>query len=144
MKLSKSSVENGIGLLETMIALTVLSISLLALVQLMATAIHQSAFSQNNTVAAGLVQEKLEELRASYVQELETGVTSDDLIAGSHTPQTVILLSPDESRMGNKIFLVSWDVAIAGKQKTITGTVAPFVENIQQSKSMEFTAVFSP
>ena len=52
--------------MDSMIALVVLSISLLALVQLMGTAIDQSAFSQNNTMAAAVVQEKIEELRTAF------------------------------------------------------------------------------
>ena len=52
--------------MDSMIALVVLSISLLALVQLMGTALNQSAFSQNNTMAAAVVQEKIEELRPRH------------------------------------------------------------------------------
>ena len=63
MKLSKRHSQEGIGLLDSMIALVVLSISLLALVQLIGTSVNQSAFSQNNTMATALVQEKIEELR---------------------------------------------------------------------------------
>ena len=65
MKLSKRCSQEGIGLLDSMIALVVLSVSLLALVQLMGTALNQSAFSQNNTMAAAVVQEKIEELRTA-------------------------------------------------------------------------------
>ncbi len=130
--------------MDSMIALVVLSISLLALVQLMGTAFHQSAFSQNNTMAAAVVQEKIEELRTVFTRELETRSASVDLTAGAHGPQTVTLSSPGYSNMGDKQFRVTWNVDISGKQKTVTGTVEPVVQNTRQSASLAFTAVFAP
>ena len=58
--------------MDSMIALVVLSVGLLALVQLMGTALNQSAFTQNNTMAAAVAQEKIEELRTVFTRELET------------------------------------------------------------------------
>ncbi len=130
--------------MDSMIALVVLSISLLALVQLIGTSLNQSAFSQNNTMAAGVVQEKIEELRTAYTRELETQSSSADLTNGSHGPQTVTLASPNHSNMGDKQFRVTWNVDISGKQKTVTGTVEPVVNNARQSESLAFTTVFSP
>ncbi len=144
MKLSKRYSQDGIGLLDSMIALVVLSIGLLALVQLMGTALNQSAFSQNNTMAAGVVQEKIEELRTTYTRELETRSASVDLTDGAHGPQTVTLSSPGHSNMGDKQFRVTWNVDISGRQKTVTGTVEPVVENTRQSESLAFTTVFAP
>jgi Tfp pilus assembly protein PilV len=144
MKLSKRCSQEGIGLLDSMIALVVLSIGLLALVQLMGTALNQSAFTQNNTMATALVQEKIEELRTVYTRELETQSSSADLTDGSHGPQTVTLSSPNDSNMGDRLFRVSWNVNISGKQKTVTGTVEPVVNNARQSETLVFTTVFSP
>ena len=144
MKLSKRSSESGIGLLDSMIALVVLSVSLLALVLLMGTAVNQSAFSQNSTMASAVVQEKIEELRTAYTRELETETSSSDLTNGSHGPETVTLSSPTHSNMGDKLFRVSWNVNSSGKQKTVTGTVEPVVNNTRQSETLTFTTVFSP
>ncbi len=144
MKLSKRHSQDGIGLLDSMIALVVLSVSLLALVQLMGTAVNQSAFSQNSTMASAVVQEKIEELRTTYTRELETRSALADLTDGSHGPQTVTLSSPGHSNMGDKQFRVTWNVDISGKQKTVTGTVEPVVNNTRQSESLSFTTVFSP
>ena len=130
--------------MDSMIALVVLSISLLALVQLMGTALNQSAFSRNNTMAAAVVQEKIEELRTTYTRELETKSALADLTDGSHGPETVTLSSPNHSNMGDKQFRVTWTVDISGKQKTVTGTVEPVVENTRQSESLAFTTVFAP
>jgi len=130
--------------LDSMIALVVLSISLLALVQLMGTALNQSAFSQNNTMAAAVVQEKIEELRTTYTRELETRSASVDLTDGAHGPQTVTLSAPGHSNMGDKQFRVTWNVDTSGRQKTVTGTVEPVVGNTRQSESVAFTTVFSP
>jgi len=144
MKLSKRCSQEGIGLLDSMIALVVLSVGLLALVQLMGAALNQSAFTQNNTMAAALAQEKIEELRTVFTRELETRSALADLTDGSHGPQTVTLSSPGNSNMGDKQFRVTWNVDISGKQKTVTGTVEPVVENTRQSESLAFTAVFAP
>jgi type II secretory pathway component PulJ len=144
MKLSKRCSQEGIGLLDSMIALVVLSVGLLALVQLMGTALNQSAFTQNNTMAAAVAQEKIEELRTVFTRELETRSALADLTDGSHGPQTVTLSSPGNSNMGDKQFRVTWNVDISGKQKTVTGTVEPVVENTRQSESLAFTTVFAP
>ncbi len=144
MKLSKRHSQDGIGLLDSMIALVVLSVSLLALVQLMGTAVNQSALSQNSTMASAVVQEKIEELRTTYTRELETRSALADLTDGSHGPQTVTLSSPGHSNMGDRQFRVTWNVDISGKQKTVTGTVEPVVNNTRQSESLSFTTVFSP
>ena len=130
--------------MDSMIALVVLSISLLALVQLMGTALNQSAFSQNNTMANAVVQETIEELRTTYTRELETQSSSADLTDGSHGPQTVTLSSPNDSNMGDRLFRVTWNVNISGHQKTVTGTVEPVVNNTRQSETLTFTTVFSP
>jgi Tfp pilus assembly protein PilV len=144
MKLPKRCSESGIGLLDSMIALFVLSISLLALVQLIGTSVNQSAFSQNNTMANAVIQEKIEELRTAYTRELETETSSSDLTTGSHGPQTFTLSSPNDSNMGDRLFRVTWNVNISGKQKTVTGTVQPVVNNTRQSETLAFTTVFSP
>ena len=144
MKLSKRCSQEGIGLLDSMIALVVLSVGLLALVQLMGTALNQSAFTQNNTMAAAVAQEKIEELRTAFTRELETRSALADLTDGSHGPQTVTLSSPGNSNMGDKQFRVTWNVDISGKQKTVTGTVEPVVNNARQSETLVFTTVFSP
>jgi Tfp pilus assembly protein PilV len=144
MKLSKRCSQEGIGLLDSMIALVVLSVGLLALVQLMGTALNQSAFTQNNTMAVAVAQEKIEELRTAFTRELETRSALADLTDGSHGPQTVTLSSPGNSNMGDKQFRVTWNVDISGKQKTVTGTVEPVVENTRQSESLAFTTVFAP
>ena len=130
--------------MDSMIALVVLSVGLLALVQLMGAALNQSAFTQNNTMAAAVAQEKIEELRTVFTRELETRSALADLTDGSHGPQTVTLSSPGNSNMGDKQFRVTWNVDISGKQKTVTGTVEPVVENTRQSESLAFTAVFAP
>ena len=130
--------------MDSMIALVVLSVGLLALVQLMGAALNQSAFTQNNTMAAAVAQEKIEELRTVFTRELETRSALADLTDGSHGPQTVTLSSPGNSNMGDKQFRVTWNVDISGKQKTVTGTVESVVENTRQSESLAFTAVFAP
>ena len=144
MKMSAFSSQKGISLIESMIALSVMSISLMALLLLMGAAVHQGAFSRYNATAGAVAQGKLEELRAAYSRELETGTDSDDLTAGPHGPEWVTLSSPSYSNMGDNVFRVTWNVEISGGQKTVTQTVEPDVENVRQNSSLVITTVFAP
>ncbi len=55
---------NGFSLLELLVALVILSLSLVALAGLMTTTTKNNAFGGHITEAATLAQDKLEELRA--------------------------------------------------------------------------------
>ncbi|MDA2938735.1 prepilin-type N-terminal cleavage/methylation domain-containing protein [Acidobacteria bacterium AH-259-A15] len=144
MRKLASSTEKGFGLIESMVALAILTISLLGLVQLIATALNQSALARNNTMAISIAQEKLEQLRTAYNNDLNTGTSSTDLTAGSHGPETVTLQAPSYSNMADQPFQVSWTVAVSGQQKTVTATVVPQNQNQMQSTSLSIITVFAP
>ena len=55
--------EKGFSLLELLIALVVLSVGLLGMAEMQVTSISGNAFSNNVTIATGLAQNKIEELK---------------------------------------------------------------------------------
>jgi len=141
--------ERGFTLIESMIAVAVLTVSLLGLSQLIAVALQQGAFSRYNNMAVEVTRKKLEELRTQFNNELETETADTDLTAGSHPSgspgyELVTLSAPSYSHLGDSQFQASWTVTISGKQKTVTVTVDPQVVNVLTSKSITFTADFFP
>ncbi len=70
----------GFSLIEVLIALIILSISLLALASLMTTTTKNNAFGGNLTEAATFAQDKLEELRVTQWSNINSG---EDVRTGS-------------------------------------------------------------
>ncbi len=148
MNTSRTSGEKGFTLVECMIAVAVMTISFLGLAQLMTVAIQQNAFARHNTMALEVAQMKLEELKTEHNNELDTYTTETNLTAGWHPSSSpnyelVTLAAPTDSNMGDNQFQVSWTVAVSGKEKTVTVTVAPQVQNELTSKSLSVATVFS-
>jgi len=65
MKTRKLQTSDGITILEVMIAMIILSISLLLLLNMAMVALDGNDWSNRTTVATQVMQQKLEELRAS-------------------------------------------------------------------------------
>ncbi len=96
----------GFTLIEILVALVILSVSLLALAGLMITTTKNNAFGGRMTEAATFAQDKLEELRAIRWENISEGVNTDQK-SGS----TGINYTRD------------WNVATGGSLKTITITI---------------------
>ena len=71
--LAPSNVSRGFSLIEILIALVILSISLLALAALMVTTTQNNSFGGHMTEAATFAQGKLEELRATSWVAITSG-----------------------------------------------------------------------
>lgn len=137
--------QEGFTVLETLIALTVLAIALLGLAQLVGISINQNAFARHNTVGIQLAQERLEQLRAQYNRELETGVTSANLAAGTYGPETVTLSASDRTGQRDREFLVSWTITPAGgTRKSVSVTVTARNQYALQTKTLTIHSLFSP
>ena len=95
--------SKGFTLLEVLVALIILSFSLLALAGLMITTTKNNASGNYVTEAATFAQDKLEELRA---------VKWEDLIEGSNTDQKGGSTGINYTR--------NWNVTTSGSLKTIT------------------------
>jgi type II secretion system protein I len=69
--------SRGFTLVEVLVALVILSFSLLALAGLMVTTTKNNSFGSNMTEAATFAQDKLEELRAMRWDDIPEGTSSD-------------------------------------------------------------------
>ena len=96
----------GFTLIEILVALVILSVSLLALAGLMITTTKNNSFGGRMTEAATFAQDRLEELRAIRWEDISEGVNTDQK-SGS----TGISYTRD------------WNVATTGSLKTITITI---------------------
>jgi prepilin-type N-terminal cleavage/methylation domain-containing protein len=83
MKIKHIGSQSGISLLEVMVAMIILSISLLLLLDMAMVALDGNDWSNKTTLATQMLQEKLEELRSTAV--LDDGSDSADGIARSWT-----------------------------------------------------------
>jgi len=141
--MTPQSSQKGFSLIESLIALSILAITMLGVVQLFAVAIRQNSFSRYNTMAISVAQEKLEYLQTEYSRELENNVNAADLTVATHN-QAVTLTQPTGSGTGDFAFDVNWTVTEIGSAKVVTVTVSPVVTNEFQTKDLVMTAVFSP
>ena len=94
---------NGFTLIEVLIALIILSFSLLALAGLMVTTTKNNSFGSHITEAATFAQDKLEELRA---------IRWEDIPEGGSTDQKSGSTGIDYTR--------NWNAVTNGSLKTIT------------------------
>ena len=140
---TKSS-QKGFSLIESLIALSILAITILGVVQLFAVAIQQNSFSRYNTMAISVAQQSLEYLQTEFNRELANDVTAADLTGGNHGPQRVTLTQPTGSGTGDFGFDVRWTVTDASSSKVVKVTVSPVVTNQFQTKDLMMTAIFAP
>ena len=137
--------QNGFSLLEAMIALFILTISLLALAQLMIVSLDKTQFANYDTKAINLAQAKVEELRNLFGWQISSGQVSSELAPGSHGPETITLQAPSETLQGQRSFQVSWRVTdLASGRKSVAISVAPMTANPRQNETLILTTDFAP
>lgn len=142
--------DSGFTLVETLIAILVVTAGLLVLAQLVGVAIHHNSRARSGSIAIAVAQGQLEMLRAQYYRELHTGVAESDLTIGSHVAPPL--------QVGTRFFRVSWDVTLgSANRKTIeltalevhvsgTGESATVIEDplMRQTKSVRIVSQFAP
>jgi len=101
--------ERGFSLLELLVAVVVLGISLLGLAQLVGIAIQQNSEARVNTIGIEVARGKLEQLRAAYSWQMESGEPASELAAGLHGPEIVELPRVSE-QFGVRRVLLQWTV----------------------------------
>lgn len=134
--------QSGFTLIETMIAMAILAISLLALAQLVGVAINQNASSRSGSVAIAVAQGYLEELRTQYNKGLETGTPSSALTAGTHS--TSVILPGYEDRPA-RTFDITWNVTpVATAELRVRLSAESRTGNFLNSRSVVITSYFAP
>jgi type IV pilus modification protein PilV len=109
LKLSKKS--KGFSLIEVLVALVILSISLLALAGLMVQSTKNSSWGSHLTEAATLAQDILERLRAVRPQtDIPEGTNNDQVIAASGVTytRTWTVTTNVDSTLRNISITVTW------------------------------------
>ena len=110
--------EQGITILEVLIAMIVLSMSLLLLLNMAMVALDGNDWSNNTTVATQLLQEKLEQLR---------GDASGVISSGSDTVQGIVRtwsVSDLDSHLRQVDVQVVWEDI---RSKTHTNSMSAFI-----------------
>jgi len=97
--------SQGFSLIEVLVALIILSVSLLALAGLMVTTTKNNSFGSHMTEAATLAQDKLEQLRAVRWEAIPEGASTDP--------------APQIGSTGIS-YVRNWTVVANGVLKTIT------------------------
>ena len=118
----KSKKENGFTLIEVLIAISILTVGILAVASMQISAIRGNYIASNVTGGTTWAQDKIE-----YLMTLS--YDAPDLDAGSHTPET------------HGIYTISWNV-VAGdpldNTKTITVTVTWADKGATRSVSLDY------
>jgi type IV pilus assembly protein PilV len=104
--------SDGFSLIEILIALVILSISLLALAGLMATTSRNTSFGGHITEAATFAQDRLEEFRTVRPQAPPAGDIPEGAGQDQRTGATGIIYSRN------------WNVVTNGNVRTITITIS--------------------
>jgi hypothetical protein len=131
----------------------ILTFGLLAAGQLMFVAASGTTLARSKGAAAVVAQNKLDFLADAYRQNPDGA----DLTLGSHGPEQVQVLNPNDSTVANR-FNVAWTVSTVPdprvgkvlKAKQVTVTVTPITStdaiNMRTSlnKVLIVTAIFSP
>lgn len=144
--------EDGLTLVETLIAVFILSFGLLAAGQLMYAALGSASLARSKASAAIQAQNKLEYLADLYRQNS----SASDLSAGSHGPQQAQFRNPVDGTTLNR-YNVSWTVGtvpdpregkvLSAKKVTVTITPIDAGNNINTrvflNKVVSVTAIFS-
>ena len=127
-----SAGKAGFSLIETLIALIVLTFGLLAAGQLIFIAASSASLARSKGSAAVVAQDKIHYLGDLYSRNPD----SPDLAVGDHGPEPVQVVGPATNTVLNR-FRVSWSVAPvpdprAGKSlkaRLVTVTVTPADEH---------------
>ena len=116
MKMKRIQNQDGITLLEVLIAMIILTLSLLVLLNMAMVALDGNDWANNTTVATQLMQEKLEELRGDV-----NPASGNDTVGSISRSWTVTPVSSHLRRVDVK---VNWEDISA---KAMTNSLTSFI-----------------
>jgi prepilin-type N-terminal cleavage/methylation domain-containing protein len=105
VKMIRLQNKNGFSLIETMIALAILTFGLLAASPLIYTAVRSSSLARSQSTAGIAAQNKLEILADSYLRN----PSAEDLMLGGHGPDQVQIVNPNNGSTLNR-YHIYWTV----------------------------------
>jgi len=145
--------SDGFTLIETMIAMLVLTFGLLAAGQMIYVSVAAASLARSKGSAAVVAQSKLEELSALFSHN----PASADLTDGNHGPETSQIVNPAEGNSVLNRYSITWTVStvpdprpnrtLAAKQVVVTVTPVDAADNNNRkaflNKVVTVSAVFS-
>lgn len=141
--------ERGFNLLEMMLAISILSVSLMGVGQLLLVAIQQNDFARYNTAATQLARGKFEALKAAYDAEIAGRERLAVTASGSHGPE--VLTPAGAGDETPKSYSVSWQITDLGdgvRQVTVLvrpqGMDSPETQAPMRAKSVAITGLLTP
>ena len=99
--------SDGFTLIEILIAIIILSVSLLALAALMATTTQNTSFGGHITEAATFAQDQLEQLRVTPWANIVTGTDTTPPVGSTGI-----------------VYTRNWNVVVNGNVRTVTITIS--------------------
>jgi type II secretory pathway pseudopilin PulG len=145
--------SEGFSLVETLIAMIILTFGLMATGQMLASAIGGTTLARSKGSATMVAQDRLDFLSDAFRQD----PNGADLTIGTHGPVQEDVINPSDSSIVNR-YNVAWAVTaivdprpgFLNKAKQVTVTVTPIgsgttVNNqVLLNKVINITAVFTP
>lgn len=152
MKQSKRGNRNGFTLIETIVAILIITTGLLMMAHLITVSIVMHERTEFDLKAVQLAQGKMESLKAQFAAFLESGQLPADLAPGSHGPEAAYIQTNEYSTQNYLYFDMSWDVVdLSGGIKQITMSVNPMlfqegsdVTGTSSIDSVTITSVLAP
>jgi len=145
--------SDGFTLIETMIAMVVLTFGLLAAGQMIYVSVAAASLARSKGSAAVVAQSKLEELSALFSNNPASAALTD----GNHGPEASQIVNPAEGNSVLNRYSVSWTVStvpdprpnrtLAAKQVVVTVTPVDAANNNNRraflNKIVTVSAIFS-
>lgn len=126
MKRSINRNQEGFSLIETIVAIVIITVGLLTLAHLMTLSIMMHETTESDLKSVQLAQGKMESLKAQFNSFVASGDLPGDLSPGSHGPETVVIQTSDASTQNLLSFDVSWSIVdMSGGMKQVTLSVNP-------------------
>ena len=148
----KKQGQEGFTLIETIVAIIIITTGLLMLAHLMMVSIVMHERSESDLKSVQLAQGKMETLKAQFSNYMNSGDLPGDLAAGFHGPESVMISTEEYDTQNYLYFNLSWSVTdMTGGAKQITLSVDPAsnqtVDEGQQDNSfntVSITSVLAP
>ena len=127
MILNRKRRQDGFTLIETMVAIVIITIGLLMLTHLMVVSIVLHERTESDVKSTQFAQAKMESLKAQFSNSLLGGTLPGDLASGSHGPETMMIQTDEDNNTQNYLYFnVSWNITdLAGGQKQVNLSVSP-------------------
>ena len=106
MKTAHRQQNDGFSLIETMIALAILTFGLLAASPLIYTAVRSNSLARSQSTAGIAAQNKLEILAEAYLRN----PSAEELTPGSHGPDRIRIVNPNDGSILNR-YHIHWTVS---------------------------------